>query len=253
MRSPLPSNFGEMIEHYTPRIALQFSGGRDSLAMLLLLKPWWEKLAVYYCNSGDAFPETTALIERLAPQIPYFIEVKGRVHQTRATDGIASDILPSRATWGFQTYKDKLKIVGREVCCYKSIMLPLQAAMRADGIKLILRGQRLEDEPKSPLKSGTMLDGFMLYFPIEEWSIADVEAYIREAGEVVPPYYREGMTSAPDCMECTAWLEHGGYAYIRKHHPESAAVVKDKITWLVAQTSKDTNRMKHISEDKQNG
>lgn len=250
MQSPLPSNFGLMIEHYTPRIALQFSGGRDSLAMLLLLRPYWEKLTVYYCNSGDAYPETTALIERIRVGIPHFIEVKGRVHQTRATDGVPSDILPSRATWRFESYKDRLGISGRETCCFKSIMLPLQAAMRADGIRLILRGQRLEDEPKSSIKHGEMSDGFMVYFPVQEWTTNEVESYIKSAGEVVPPYYKEGMTSAPDCMECTAWLEHGAYAYLRKRHPETAKVVQEKIIWILQKTEADSARMKHIGADK---
>lgn len=238
-----------MIEHYTPRIALQFSGGRDSLALLLLMKPFWEKLTVYYCDSGDIYPETAALIERLGAQIPNFIRVPGRVHQTIATDGFPSDVLPSRVMWKYESYSDRAGVSSREVCCYKSIMLPLQAAMRADGIRLIMRGQRLQDEPKSPLKNGTILDGFHLQFPIEDWSTEEVEKFICDAGEVVPPYYAEGMTSAPDCMGCTAWLEHGAYPYLRKNHPEQAQVIQTRIQWILTRFDKSADRMRYISED----
>lgn len=250
MQSLLPSNFSELIAHYTPKIALQFSGGRDSLALLLLCKPYWEKLTVYYCNSGDAYPETLELVERVRKTIPNFIEIPGRVVQTRATDGFASDVLPARATWGFETYSDKLGIIGREVCCYKSIMLPLHAAMRADGIKCILRGQRAADEPKSPIKSGEIVDGFALHFPIEAWGTAEVEYFIKEQGEEIPPYYKVGMTSAPDCMTCTAWLETGIYAYNRVKHPTEAKVQRERLTWIMNKISVPAERMKYIAGDK---
>lgn len=249
MQSPLPSDFAEVIDHYAPKIALQFSGGRDSLALLLWMRPFWGKLTVYYCNSGDAYPETLELVNRVRKEVPRFIEIPGRVLQTRATDGLASDITPARASWRFETYAGKLGIVGREVCCYKSIMLPLHAAMRADGIKCIIRGQRDSDEPKSPLKSGEIADGFALYFPIAHWSDQDVEGYIRSEGESVPPYYKAGMTSAPDCMGCTGWLETGSYPYLKRHHPEKAKEVGKNIAWLASQMKRDIQRMLFIAEE----
>jgi 3'-phosphoadenosine 5'-phosphosulfate sulfotransferase (PAPS reductase)/FAD synthetase len=244
--SRLPSKFDELIAHYTPKIALQFSGGRDSLALLFLLREYWPKLTVYYLNSGDAYPETLALVKKLRQEIPSFVEIAGRTAMTHARDGFPADVIPSQVSWGFDTYKEKLKIIGRETCCYKSIMLPLQAQMRADGIKLILRGQRNSDEPKSPLKSGDIVDGVMVYFPIEAWTTAEVNHYIRRVGGEVPHYYAEGMTSAPDCMHCSAWLETGSFEYLRKYHPLEAQVVRERIQWIVSKTEDAQTRMKNI-------
>jgi 3'-phosphoadenosine 5'-phosphosulfate sulfotransferase (PAPS reductase)/FAD synthetase len=247
---PLCSNFPELIAHYSPKIALQFSGGRDSLALLLLLKPYWEKLTVYYCDSGDAYPETLELVARVQKKVPNFITIPGRVLQTRATDGFASDVLPSRATWGFETYREKLGMLGREVCCYKSIMLPMHAAMRADGIKCILRGQRKSDEPKSPVKSGEIVDGFAIHFPIESWSDADVDYFIKEQGEKPTPFYKVGVNNTPDCRTCTAWLETGQYAYNRVHHPKDAETQRIRLKWMMERIAPAADRMKFIAEDK---
>jgi 3'-phosphoadenosine 5'-phosphosulfate sulfotransferase (PAPS reductase)/FAD synthetase len=250
VQSLLPTNFSEVIDHYSPKIALQFSGGRDSLALLLLCKPFWNKLTVYYTNSGDAYPETLELVNRVREKVPNFIEIPGKVLQTRATDGFASDVLPARATWGFEAYRDKLGSVGREVCCFKSIMLPMHAAMRADGIKCIIRGQRSSDEPKSPIQSGEIVDGFALYLPIDAWTDAEVEYYIKEQGEEVPPYYAAGMTSAPDCMTCTAWLETGIYAYNRVKHPQAAKVQRIRLEQILKKVVAPVERMKYIAGDK---
>ena len=45
------------------KIALQFSGGKDSLAVLYLCKEWWNKITVVWLNTGSAFPETIAQME----------------------------------------------------------------------------------------------------------------------------------------------------------------------------------------------
>jgi 3'-phosphoadenosine 5'-phosphosulfate sulfotransferase (PAPS reductase)/FAD synthetase len=58
------------IERHKPgKAVLQFSGGKDSLACLLLLRPWWDRLTVMWVNTGAAFPETLELMEAVRSRV----------------------------------------------------------------------------------------------------------------------------------------------------------------------------------------
>lgn len=230
------------------KIALQFSGGRDSLALLLYMRPHWDDLTVYYCNSGDAYPETLALVQAVKAVVPSFVEVNGKVKETHAEHGWCSDVLHAQATWT-DTYRSGLKLIDRHTCCYHSIMKPLHDRMKADGVTLILRGQRDEDEPKSPVQHGQTIDGFTIGLPIASWSTEDVQAFIEQAGLEVPQYYREGMTSAPDCMHCTAWLEHGAVKYLRKNHPTVAKEVNRRLLEIKIVVQSSMDRLNAALED----
>ncbi|MBA3622936.1 MAG: phosphoadenosine phosphosulfate reductase family protein [Methylibium sp.] len=224
-------DIGGLIRQHAPRVALQFSGGRDSLAMLLLLREWWPLLTVYYTNSGDPYPETTALIDRVRAAVPSFVDIQGDMPETVKRHGWPSDAMQAGAGWpyGAQQIAGHLPLIDRHACCYHSIMLPMHERMQRDGITLLLRGQRDDDEPKSHVRSGETHDGMTIVYPLVDWSAAQVDDYIRSEGMEPPPYYAEGATSAPDCMRCTAWLEHGALAYLRRHHPATAAVVSDRL------------------------
>jgi 3'-phosphoadenosine 5'-phosphosulfate sulfotransferase (PAPS reductase)/FAD synthetase len=225
---------------FNHKIALQFSGGRDSLALLLYMRPHWDNLTVYYCNTGDAYPETIALMKAVKEIVPHFIEVQGNVHTVIEQYGLPSDVLHAQAQHS-QAYSSSTKLNDRHNCCFLTMMKPLHDRMKQDGITVILRGQRNQDDPKSIVQSGQVIDGFKIIFPIAEWTIADVEEFITESGCPIPPYYAEGMTSAPDCMHCTAWLEHGSYKYLTKYHPTVAKEVNRRLLQIkvVVQNSID--------------
>lgn len=227
------------------KVALQFSGGRDSLAMLLYLQPYWNDLTVYFCDSGEALPETLELVERVKRLVPNFIRVPGKVQEVRERDGWPADVIPARSgfLYGPGLYTRSFPVISRELCCFKSLMAPLQAAMLTDKITLVLRGQRDSDYPKNPLPSGTVEGGIMVVYPIQTWTTEEVEDYISASGWAVPSYYAEGMTSAPDCMHCTAWLEHGALRYLDKHHKHSAGVVRGVLTQMINSVEPAYTRM----------
>lgn len=224
-------------------MALQFSGGRDSLALLYSLQEFWPLLTVYYCNSGDAFPETLRLIDKLKNKIPNFVEIKGRVQKSREAYGWASDILPSNVTvpFGKDVYPNFTPMIGREACCFKSIMEPLHERMLEDGITLILRGQRDSDFPKSPVLDGTSIQGILLRYPIATMTTLEVDLFL---GDRLPEYYTS-MTSAPDCMHCTAWLETGSQKYLETRHPVVFAETQARLKKMVKILAPAFDRMEH--------
>jgi phosphoadenosine phosphosulfate reductase len=222
------------LKQHAGHVALQFSGGRDSLAMLLLLRPYWDRVTVYYTASGDAYPETLALAHAVSQHVPRFVQIEGKVKETHTKHGWPSDVLPAGATWRFgkEHIKGHLPLIDRHNCCYLSIMAPMHERMRADDITLILRGQRDADEPKSHVKNGETVDGFTIMYPIADWSAEQVDAFIEAQGLLLPPYYAAGATSAPDCMHCTAWLETNAHKYLRTNHPAVASEVQRRLNQI---------------------
>lgn len=208
----------EIIDRHE-RIALQFSGGRDSIACLYLMRPYLDRMTVYWLNTGDTFPETKALADAVRQMVTNFVEIEGRQPATVAEFGMPSDIVPaSRTPMGLVGSGDEgVLIQDRYSCCLRSIMLPLHERMIEDGITLIIRGQKEADRLKGILRSGEVENGIEYLFPLEDWSHQDVLKYLHGEEAPIPRFY-EVMDSAPDCMTCSAWWENGAAKYLKRYH-----------------------------------
>lgn len=238
------------------RIALQFSGGKDSLAILYVMQPYWDRLTVYFCNSGNPMPETMDLVERVRAMVPRFEMIMGRQLETVGRHGFPSELVPYWSTpFGRDIAGDTgYPMIDRYGCCANSIMLPMHDRMKADGITLIIRGQRNADEQKSTMRSGMTQDGIEVLFPIEDWSDDDVFTYLRESGVDLPRFYTSGMSSAPDCLNCTAWLKHGLPAYLKAHHPQEYWKLQARLRQQIASIEPVLDMMASaLEKDHRNG
>jgi phosphoadenosine phosphosulfate reductase len=210
-------SFQEIIKRHD-KIALQLSGGKDSLACLYLMRPYLDRITVYWLNTGRTFPETEQTIKAVREFIPHFVEIKGEVESVHMIYGIPSDIVPASGTLlGRVVGHNTPLIQDRYSCCFQTIMRPMHERMYADGVTLIIRGQRNDDPVKSPLRSG-MIDGGIEYlFPVEDWTTKQVFTYLEEQKAPIPRFY-EMLDEAPDCMNCSAWWEKGAAKYLKRYH-----------------------------------
>lgn len=200
------------------RIALQLSGGRDSIACLYLMRPYWDRLVVYWCDSGASYPETVDMVASIHDMVPNFAVVPGRQPAVIKEHGIPTDILPASATpLGVFMSGGGVAMQDRFSCCARSRMIPLHERMIKDGITLIIRGQKNADKLKSTVRSGDVHDGIEYLFPIEDWTNKQVMDYLRDEGAPIPRFY-EMLNSAPDCINCTAWWDDGANAYLKRYH-----------------------------------
>ncbi len=208
-------------------IALQLSGGKDSIACLFMMREHWDRLTVYWCNTGDAFPETVALMGEIRAQVPRFVEIAGQQPAVIERFGIPTDILPASAT-PMGVANGGIPMQDRYSCCLRSLMLPMHERMIQDGITLIIRGQKAADRLKGPLRSGDVDGGIEYLFPIEGWTDGQVLAYLREQDAPLPRFY-EVMGSSPDCMTCSAYWETGAAKYLKRYHFEQFKVVQARL------------------------
>lgn len=204
------------------KVGLQLSGGRDSVACLYLMRPLWDRMTVYWLNTGDAMPETLDIMNQLCMMLPSFVEIDGARNVVWREHGMPSDIVPSsnRPLGIIGSGSNAPLIQDRYDCCARTIMMPMHQRMIDDGITLIIRGQKNSDKLKSPIRSGYEEDGIQYLFPIEDWTAEQVDSYLKQVNAPVSRVY-EMLSTTPDCLTCPAWWEEGRAAYLHKYHPEA--------------------------------
>ncbi len=195
-------------------IALQFSGGKDSLAIAYLLQPYWNQLTFYHVDTGDLLPEVREIVADMAMRVPRFARI-----ETNSRESLPSDLVPTTCTpMGLAFGASNRRIIDRFECCATNIMAPMHRRMLADAVTLVIRGTKRADMPKLPASGGDTGLGYTLWLPIIDWSHEAVFAYLREVGAPICRVY-DHKVQAPECATCPAWWNEGRAVYLRKHHP----------------------------------
>lgn len=204
------------------RAVLHFSGGKDSLACLHLLRPWWDRVDVLWGNPGAALPETYRFMTAIRQMVPNFHVAFGEQPDWLAAHGIPVDVLPVRSGPG-RSFVDVpgMRMQSFVDCCAHNLWAPMDRMTRALGATLVIRGQRDGDALKAPIRSGHVEDGITYCLPIQYWTDDDVMAYLRDVGAELPPTYAAGVKHSVDCWNCTAYGHQAErFAYLREKHPK---------------------------------
>lgn len=212
-------------------IVLQFSGGKDSIACLLLLIEHLDRITVLWMNPGETLPETYAQMERVRAICPNFIEVHSDLSGHIEKNGYPVDLLPIRneKPVQFLTQINRLPLQGFMACCIANLMQPMHAATLAQGATLIIRGQKDADDHRSPVRSGSVIGEVEYWFPVQEWTDEQVLDFIEDSG-LLPENHDRSHTSL-DCWSCTAYLAEHKWKqpYLEKFHPGKAAEVRRRL------------------------
>jgi len=201
------------------RIAVSFSGGKDSLACVYLLRDQLDRCTVYTLDTGDLLPEVLDVISHVEAFAPHFVRVERDVQGWIAAHGLPSDLVPySQHPMGRLLGQQGTTLVPRYKCCHANLSMPLYRRIREDGNTLLIRGSKRADTPRMSYESGATADGIELWLPLQEWSHAEVFAYLRQVGAPLCRIY-EHVTNAPECARCPAWWGERRAAYLRAFHP----------------------------------
>jgi phosphoadenosine phosphosulfate reductase len=229
-----------MFEHHKNAM-LQFSGGKDSLACLWLLKTNWPDIVVVWVNTGDAFPETVEQMKAIKALVPNFMEIKSNQPEQIKRAGYPVDLLPVWDTeLGRSTHEARHNRYQTPFsCCGENIWKPLNNVVRELGFTLVIRGQRNAETRKAPIRSGYIEDGVQYWFPIQDWSDKEVVEFL---GDKLPPHYKFLDTSL-DCQHCTAYLDENRnkLTYIRERDMKVAKEVERRLGRLYADCIAELN------------
>ena len=188
------------------KVMLQFSAGKDSAACLWLLEEFWGQMDVVWVNPGNPYPETLRYMERISKLVPRFKVVLGKQPQDIAQHGWPADVVPMEATQiGQQMTGDtgpRLRPFWE--CCWNNMWGPMLEEVTRGGYDGIIRGQKLADSLKGPLRTGSQVDGVEYFHPLEDWTDEQVKKFL---GDRLPDSYKRGLPSSLDCMDCTAYAK----------------------------------------------
>ena len=204
------------------KLGLAFSGGKDSLACLLLNKERLSEITVFWVNTGKIYPETQKIVEFAKSISPNFIEVIVDREGQNDYHGIPADIVPINWTNAGQMISGvkPVKIQSYLQCCFENISQPLHNAAKAHEITHLIRGQRNDEQYKGTSRDGDVVDGIVYLHPIETWTAASVIEFIQNHMEL-PAHFNLGHTSL-DCFDCTAYQKETKdvSSYRELKHPE---------------------------------
>jgi 3'-phosphoadenosine 5'-phosphosulfate sulfotransferase (PAPS reductase)/FAD synthetase len=213
------------LDRHEGRIAFAFSGGKDSLACVYLLRDHLHRMTVYHVSTGDQMQEVIDIVDHVRRMAPNFVTLQTDKEGWVRQNGLPSDLVPhSSHNLGQAMNESPVKLVSRYDCCFANLMWPMHQRIKADGNTLVIRGTKLSDMKRVPFRSGEVRDGLELFLPIEGWDDPRVFAYLREVGApIAPVYLAAGVVHTPECARCSAWLNESLALYLRRQYPAAFA------------------------------
>jgi len=185
------------------RTALQFSGGKDSLALLFYMRALWPFITVVHLDTGDAYTATRQRVMALAKVIPNFVLLRSDSIAYRKANGP-----PGGATW--------------ISCCRANIFVPMHEYLFANGYRQVLRGTKACDPHVHMTFPGDVMDGILFTYPL--WHCPD-GAVCLSLGEHLPAPYRKGATGMPHCKSCEAVEACGNTKHLWDERDEQQAAL----------------------------
>lgn len=186
------------------KIALAFSGGKDSLACLYKLRKsgMIDHVTALWVDTGKNFPEQLEMIEEARSMIVLETVKVDREAQNKK-HGLPADVVPVDWTHVGQmvTGPKEVTIQSYLECCAANIGYALHRAAVDRGFTDLIRGQRIADRHKSPARDGVQVDTLTYRHPIEHWTDEQVLEFIEKERGSVPAHFYLKHTSM-DCYDC---------------------------------------------------
>ncbi|MBX9746450.1 MAG: phosphoadenosine phosphosulfate reductase family protein [Hyphomonadaceae bacterium] len=223
-------------------VFIAFSGGKDSIALAHLFRPWRNRVRLLWVNTGYMAPHMVEFVRGHAREFtlteitgPPILENWSRcgppsevVEPKRSVslggDPAAATVAAFRAGTALETGR---VVQTLHTCCGANKMAPLLEYVHAASPCVLAHGERLdESNGLAVLPQHTHADDVISIAPLWNWTQADVLTYLSEAGIALPAQYAEWVNSI-ECLICPAQLSRERLDYLDRHAPEAANFVRE--------------------------
>ena len=198
---------------------LQFSGGKDSTALLYLCRPWLSQITVLFADTGAVYPHVVDFVHETCEQLGAKLQIvrpPESVAAFTAREGLPADIVPveTLAEMQWTLPKPRSQLVQSYIrCCSAMIFTPMAKAVAESGITTVLRGSKKSDS-RVGVADGYVEDGVTYLSPLWKWSDAQVYRYLEKEGVTLPKHYA-AVPDSLDCWLCTGHLLRHGAAKLK--------------------------------------
>lgn len=215
-------NMSDMLSHLLTKhekAILQFSGGKDSLAILNLCKSHLNRILVVHSDTGARLPHMDSFIREAVERVGGTLRVlRSEPSQPDSIRmfGFPIDIAPLRKTIMYKGFGETCgKIQSSFDCCRRVRWAPMDAFINEFKPTLLITGKRKED-PSITQASGTVYNGVESFLPIDNWTTNQVMSYLQENKIPMPPGYPAGTC---DCWNCTAMSDPDELMFLKTFYP----------------------------------
>lgn len=196
------------------KTAIQFSGGKDSLAVLYLCRPILSDATVYFGDTGDVYPHMKAFVIQTCEKLGATLKIVPppmAIAEYHKIAGLPSDIIPVEHTREMREFNKSTGTILQSnlSCCSFMLWHPLQRAMMTDGISIIYRGSKASDHHVGVADGYIDKTGIIYKSPLWKWPDEDVFSYLKSVDAEMPEHYSE-VNNSFDCLNCTAYLTSAG-------------------------------------------
>lgn len=221
-------------------VAVSWSGGRCSTAVLHMVRKIEPDILVYHCDHGVHFPETVKYVKEMADEWDLNLYIE-RPYEDGPTFW---DIVEEK---GFP--RTRKAGVGQEAtpCCYHLKDKPQVDFRKEHNVQAFIDGMRVAEarvrmfstsdwgQYRHVTKSG--LDAWK-YSPIAFWTTERLQEYIEENDISINPLYYEGKDRV-GCWPCSAYV---------KWKEQLAKVDPNKLKFLLDKMGSEQKLLEHFEK-----
>lgn len=222
----------------TDKVAVAFSGGKDSLVALHLALQIKPDIPVLFVNTGIEFPESLEYIEQLKEKwnLNNFHEANAKVNFWKLSEEKGLPVAGRGNSTFMRDLSEKSGVKLSNSCCHKMKEAPARQFYREHDIEGTVTGLRVSESLMRKLNFADY--GALRYsstyktlisWPLYAWKDDNIFTYIKKHNLPLNPIYEKGYTRV-GCWPCLQDLfyKDSRLFTLQKEHPNMYKTVRKK-------------------------